>query len=166
MAISIPKVNAIYAGHTALQAASQNGNIEVIQLLLKNNADLEIEDKDGDRAVHHAAFGNEPRVIELLHAHSKNPNTPLDLNSRNKRYQTALHIAVNKSHLEVVKVLLKLGAHPNLQDIDGDMALHDAISKKNEEIAKLLLDANADLSICNKNGFNPIHHAALRGNSG
>ena len=124
------------------------------------------KDKDGDRAIHHAAFGNEPRVIEILYNHSRNPTTLLDLNSRNKRYQTALHIAVNKSHVEVVKVLLKLGAHPNLQDIDGDMALHDAISKKNEEIVKLLLDANADLSISNKNGFNPIHHAALRGNSG
>ena len=35
--------NAVYAGHTALQAASQNGHIEVIKLLLKQNADVEIE---------------------------------------------------------------------------------------------------------------------------
>lgn len=31
-------------------------------MLLNYNADIEIEDKDGDRAVHHAAFGDEPAV--------------------------------------------------------------------------------------------------------
>lgn len=38
-----------------------------------------------------------------------------DLNARNKRRQTALHIAVNKGHVGVVKTLLELGCHPSLQ---------------------------------------------------
>ena len=61
--------------------------------MLRRCAELEIEDKDGDRAVHHAAFGDEPAVMELL-AHAG-----ADLNARNKRRQTALHIAVNKGHI-------------------------------------------------------------------
>ena len=68
-----------------------------------------VQDKDGDRAVHHAAFGDEPGVMELL-AHAG-----ADLNARNKRRQTALHIAVNKGHVGVVKTLLELGCHPSLQ---------------------------------------------------
>lgn len=163
------KVNGLFAGHTALQAASQNGNIDIIKILLKYNVDLEIEDKDGDRAIHHAAFGDEPDVIELLALNSSrnSPSTSIgiDLNSRNKKRQTALHIAVNKGHLNVVKVLIKFGALISLQDADGDTPLHDAISKKNDLIIDLLLEANADLSICNNNGFNSIHHAALRGNT-
>ncbi len=67
------------------------------------------QDKDGDRAVHHAAFGDEPAVIELLHRGGA------DLNARNKRRQTPLHIGVNKGHVGVVKVLLDLGCHPSLQ---------------------------------------------------
>ena len=78
-------------------------------MLLRRCAELEIEDKDGDRATHHAAFGDEPSVMELL-AHAG-----ADLNARNKRRQTALHIAVNKGHVGVVKVLLDLGCHPSLQ---------------------------------------------------
>ena len=130
-----PNVNGVFAGHTALQAASQNGHLEVsshfifttfvkqlhyilrkssnvnlranieshlhlfqvIRLLLRRCAELEIEDKDGDRAVHHAAFGDEPAVMELL-AHAG-----ADLNARNKRRQTALHIAVNKGHIGMYK---------------------------------------------------------------
>lgn len=68
-----------------------------------------IKDKDGDRAVHHAAFGDEPGVMELL------ARAGADLNARNKRRQTALHIAVNKGHIGVVKTLLYLECHPSLQ---------------------------------------------------
>ena len=117
------------------------------------------KDKDGDRAIHHASFGNEPKVIELLNSGASR----CDLNARNKRRQTALHIAVNKLHEEVIKVLLRLGAHPSLQDAEGDTPIHDAISKKSESIIQLLLDANTDLTLCNNHGFNPIHLAALRG---
>ena len=177
-------INGVFASHTALQAASQNGHLEVIKVLLKYQADVEIEDKDGDRAVHHAAFGDEYGVIELL----KQVNA--DLNARNKRRQTPLHIAVNKGHIGVVKALLELGCHPSLQvmpgdfvflspktdfssfsqtltlfqDSEGDTALHDAISKKRDDILSLLLDHNADVSVTNNNGFNALHHAALRGN--
>lgn len=107
-------VNGVFAGHTALQAASQNGHLEVIQVLLRYQADVEIEDKDGDRAVHHAAFGDEPGAVELL------ANAGADLNARNKRRQTALHIAINKGHVGVVRTLLQLGCHTSLQDSEGD----------------------------------------------
>ena len=37
------QVNGVFAGHTALQAASQNGHIEVIKVLMKCDVDMEIE---------------------------------------------------------------------------------------------------------------------------
>ena len=117
--ISQANVNGVFAGHTSLQAASQNGHLDVIKVLLKYSADVEIEDKDGDRAVHHAAFGDEPAVIRLL------AQSGADLNARNKRRQTALHIAVNKGHNNVVKTLLELRCHPSLQDSEGDTPMHD-----------------------------------------
>lgn len=122
IAASQANVNGVFAGHTSLQAASQNGHLDVIKVLLKFHADVEIEDKDGDRAVHHAAFGDEPTVIKLL------AQAGADLNARNKRRQTALHIAVNKGHNNVVKTLLELRCHPSLQDSEGDTPLHDGES--------------------------------------
>lgn len=155
---SLANVNGVFAGHTALQAAAQNGHLDVIKILLKFHADVEIEDKDGDRAVHHAAFGDEPLVIKLL------SQAGADLNARNKRRQTALHIAVNKGHNNVVKTLLDLGCHPSLQDSEGDTPLHDGISKDNDFTTSLLLDFGADITLTNNNGFNALHHAALKGN--
>ncbi|CAF1414797.1 unnamed protein product, partial [Rotaria sordida] len=152
-------VNGIFAGHTPLQAAAQNGHLDIIRLLIQHDVNLEIEDKDGDRAVHHAAFGDEAEVLELL------AKSSVDLNARNKRRQTALHIGVCKGHFDVCKTLLSNGAHPGIQDSDGDTPLHDAISKRRDDLIIILLEYNADVATCNNNGFNSIHHAALRGNS-
>ncbi|XP_071540377.1 E3 ubiquitin-protein ligase mib1 [Panulirus ornatus] len=151
-------VNGVFAGHTALQAASQNGHLEVIHILLRHSAHVEKEDKDGDRAIHHAAYGDEPGVVQILAA------AGADLNARSKRRQTPLHVAVNKGHVGVVKTLLELGGHPSLQDHEGDTPLHDAVSKKRDDILTLLLDHAADITLTNNNGFNSLHHAALRGN--
>ena len=38
-------MNGVYAGHTALQAASQNGHVEVVKILMKYDVDLEVEVK-------------------------------------------------------------------------------------------------------------------------
>lgn len=151
-------VDSIFAGHTALQAACQNGQTDAVKLLIKLKADTEIQDKDGDRAVHHATFSDNGTVIKMLH------EANADLNARNNRRQTSLHVAVNKGHLESVKALLNAGAHPNLQDSEGDTALHDAITKKRCDIVEILIEGGIDISLTNNNGFNGIHHAALRGN--
>ena len=50
-------------------------------------------------------------MIEILHRGGA------DLNARNKRRQTPLHIGVNKGHIGVVKALLEIGCHPSLQVI-------------------------------------------------
>lgn len=118
-----------------------------------------LQDKDGDRAVHHATFSDVECVIRIL------GEAGADLNARNKRRQTALHVAVNKGHLRNVKELMELRAHVNLQDSEGDTALHDAITKKRDDIVQVLVDSGADIALTNSNGFNAIHHAALRGNA-
>ncbi|XP_028968353.1 E3 ubiquitin-protein ligase MIB1 [Galendromus occidentalis] len=151
-------VNGVYELHTALQAACQNGHMAVIRVLLTYGADVEIEDNHGDRAIHHAAFGDEPGAIQLL------AQANGDLNARNKQRQTPLHIAVSMGHKMAVEILLKSGCHVSLQDCEGNTPLHDAISKKREDIMQLLLQRDADILLANNNGFNSLHHAALRGN--
>ena len=124
------------------------------------------QDKDGDRCIHHAAYGNEPKVIDLIVSFNNGTlKNIVDINSRNKRRQTALHISVSKGYVDMVKTLLKHGAHPSLQDAQGDTPLHDAIIKENDEIVRILLEHNVHIAVTNNNGLNPVQLAALRGNS-
>mgnify|MGYP001794050091 FL=1 len=51
------QVNAKSAGKTALQVASHQGGKEMVLLLLKANADIEVRDDDYDTALHYSAFG-------------------------------------------------------------------------------------------------------------
>ena len=67
------------------------------------------QDKDGDRAIHHAVYGGCLAVVEELRA------AGVDLNARNCRRQTPLHVAVNKGRRDIVERLLDAGCHPCLQ---------------------------------------------------
>jgi hypothetical protein len=89
----------------------------------------------------------------------------VDLNSRNRKGQTAMHIAINKGYVKVVRTLLKLGAQINVQDSEGDTPLHDAITKRFDAIVDTLLEWNANMAIVNKVDFNVIQHAVLMDNT-
>ena len=60
------QVDSVFAGHTALQAACQNGQVEAIRILLEFKADTEMQDKDGDRAIHHAIFCDKGTTIKPI----------------------------------------------------------------------------------------------------
>lgn len=130
------------------------------------------------------SLSNQPEIVELLL--QKNSN----INCINKNGCSALHVAVNKQHINCVKMLLKYKCDCNLQvcscllfqailkiisvtiifkDSYGDTALHDIIgkevTKESKQIIELLLSVpSINLSLRNKRGFNTLHHASLKGN--
>lgn len=112
--------------------------------------------------MHHAALGNHVKIVEILFEQAVDKNK--FINSRNKKLQSAMHIAVCYEHLEMVKFLVKLGINLNLQDKNGDTPLHDSILIKNDKIINFLLNSNSELTILNNENFNPIQYAALKGN--
>ena len=59
-------MNAKSAGKTALQVASHQGGRDMVNLLLKAHADVELKDSDGDTALHYSAFG----YVFVLHLRS------------------------------------------------------------------------------------------------
>ena len=59
--------------------------------------------------VHKAAYCNDTSKLEQL------AKAGADLNSRNSKRQSALHVAVNKGHIRAVRYLLTLKANPSLQ---------------------------------------------------
>lgn len=83
------------------------------------------QDKIGDRVIHYAAFGNQPHVVHELCTVFE-----ADINSRNKRGQTPLHIAVNCGYSDVCHMLLRLNCLPNLQ-VSNCFINFNVLNKKN-----------------------------------
>ena len=89
-----------------------------------------------------------------------------DVNEANHMGGTALMFAINKSHNNVVQVLLH---HPQIDikkvDLDGSSALHCAVIGDNLEGLTALLAQHDDLMIINqrsKDGRTPIMEAVAR----
>ncbi|VUZ95856.1 acyl-CoA-binding protein, putative [Plasmodium vivax] len=85
-------------------------------------------------------------------------SNPYLVNKRNSDGLCALHYACDRGYLDIVKVLIELGADVNADDSCGDTALHIAAYSGQTEIIKYLTSAGADVNRKNSEGltFNKI----------
>jgi ankyrin repeat protein len=67
-----------------------------------------------------------------------NPQPDLNAPDLNQRCNTALHLAVERNELEVVKFLLSQGANPNIENYFGKTPLHFAEERNHVEIIEVL----------------------------
>jgi len=70
-----------------------------------------------------------------------------NLEKKNKKGETPLHVACGKGLLDKVRQLLDEGANPNTQDNAGWTPLHEVASCGRTEIAELLLKAGANPTV-------------------
>ncbi len=130
-----------------------------------------------------ARYGEEEVVRELL-ASAAAGQGDLDLNGRDGRGNTALHMASANGNLGIVQLLLaankeassngdesaKMKVDVNATNEHGNSALHwvatqPEMTKEHEAIVELLLSAGADPNIKNDRGRTPLNDAADRGNT-
>jgi ankyrin repeat protein len=97
---------------TALMMASINGHHEIVEKLLKQNADVNDFQKLTDRgadfnptAIAFAAIGNHLKVISTLLTKAHKP-----INLRN-----AMMLAITKKSIDAVKLFLDAGVNPNFE---------------------------------------------------
>ena len=148
-----------FSGRLAISIieAANKGNIEVVKLLLKENADVNIQDKNGVTALMLASLNGHTHVVELLLKENA------DVNIKNKQGMTALNLASLKGHTHVVELLLKDNANVNIQDKNGVTALMLASLKGHTQIVELLLKENADVNIQKKDRLTALVGASENG---
>ena len=103
--------------------------------------------------------GDIVRVRELLDS-GEDPNT-----REHYTYRTALMIASEYGHTEIVRLLLDRGADINSQDNSGDTALIKKSAHGKGDMAEFLLDIGADPNIENIKGDTALMNAARYSNS-
>ena len=160
--------------------AAKKGDLEKVEALLKDNANLVCSKDNHGRTPLHCAVGTRHKdVVELLlasraevNAKGTNGGTPLhmaavggfkevvelllvneaEVNAKNIHGKTPLHYAALNGHKAVMELLLAHGAEFNV---------HDAAAGGDLEKVKALLKDNPDLvSSKDTNGWTPLHWAA------
>ena len=89
----------------------------------------------------------------------------VNVNIVNTVGRTPLHYAAWQGNIDVLKLLLERGAHPDLVDDQGWTQLHYAIRRLhcNEDVVQHLLDRGANPNSVNKSGWTPLHDAIRNG---
>ncbi len=75
---------------------------------------------------------------------------------------TALMWAVMRDYTEIVKLLLDMGADPNIRTKLGETALIDASTSGNIDIVQMLLDKEANPNVKDEDGFSPLLQSVKR----
>ncbi|XP_048697723.2 uncharacterized protein LOC125632890 isoform X3 [Caretta caretta] len=152
---------------------------KVAEMLLKSGADVNVEQENGETAMHIAARHGNLRMIKALIEEGG------ELTSQSKAGECPLHIAVQHSHLPVVEEILnylatekshaEASACVNQENKAGETPLHLAAAVKKDmihfegeetKIIAMLMEYDADISRTTRvNDWSPLLVAAERGHT-
>jgi ankyrin repeat protein len=116
-------------GSTPLIRAANNGELELVKLLLEHGADATLNMADRETPIHAVLAGRASEkdaleLIKVLHEAGADLNSVALVNHIEEvRGGSALHFAVRKRYKEVIKQLASFGIDMNLKDQDGLTAL-------------------------------------------
>lgn len=119
-------------GVTALMSYAWRDDNDVVKKLLDRGAEVNLQDNDGDAALHGVAKSGNVGLLNLLLDKGANPNLT------NKVGGTPLMWAAVFGHEEAAQRLLARGADARLKDAEGKTALDWAITNKREKVVALL----------------------------
>lgn len=119
---------------------------EMVELLIKGGANVNIENHFGDSPLLQAVYRGNHGLVEMLIKHGA------DLNHRNRFGDTPLQEAVNRDLIVMVALLVERGADINAQGRHGDTVLHTAVRRGNRAMVRMLVQAGAVLDVKNDNG--------------
>ncbi len=93
-------------------------------------------------------------IIKLISA-------DIDINIQDKNGNTALILAIDHDHKDIIELLIAANININMQNIYNGTALISAVKKGNINAVKLLIETNADINIQNKYGYTALMIAVL-----
>lgn len=83
-------------------------------------------------------------------------NSKADFDACDEEHNTALHLAAQRGHIEIVKVLLKHGTNCHRKNLTGATALHLAVEHGHEETVKILLANGSKINALDNNLNTPL----------
>ena len=100
-------------GETLLNIATANGHLEIVNLLIRNGAEVNTTDHLDNTALCIAAAKGYDSLVEVF------LQNEADVNHRNLKGETPLIIASEQKNDSTIKLLLDRGANPNMRNYQG-----------------------------------------------
>lgn len=150
----------IHSRRNALLVAAHCGNEEVMDLLIQNNARLEVADGAGCTALHLAASRGHIGVLGLLLLEN------VDIEARNFSGRTALWLAAEQGQLDAARILVATHAKVNSRANNQMTALHVAARQGYAEVVELLISQGADSEAKDALMMTALHYACEEGHPG
>jgi hypothetical protein len=173
-------------GIIPINRAVQNGDRELLELLIQAGADINVKNSRGSTPIHIAVIRGYQELVELL------LRAGADITIQDDAGFTALQIALEKGDESIINLLknhlsqatdevskggsdilrlkdqsweqgyvdqLIANRQLNTRDRNGFTPIHNAILSRNLNLVKLLLKAGADITIADKGGITPLETA-------
>jgi hypothetical protein len=160
--------------------AVEQGNLQIVQLLIEKGADVNVSTQGCAKTALHAAFfidkivpqklGDVKRKARLDEMVKYLVEQGAKVNVEACFYLAPLHLAVYDKNIEMVQYLIKHGADVNLvldwvdENESRATAIGAAVQENNLEIVKCLIEHGANPSLAQDDWLTPIEEALEIGN--
>jgi len=162
--LSLDKVNINSkdkVGRTPLHYAARNGNLEIVELLIKYGAKVSSSSITNEEPLHEAVYKGHLEVAKFL------LDKGAKVNSGSYRGYP-IHMAIDKGDYDMLVMLIKEGADVNAkmsEKLFSLRPLHIAAMKGFLKIAKLLLNKGAEVDVEDLVNKTPLYYALMNGHT-
>jgi hypothetical protein len=132
---------------TAMHAATDSGNTDILSLILEHSVDVDSRDREGATCLHWAH--GKLDIGQCLLDHGAN------INARDKAGLTPLFDAAREGHVEFAQMLLERGAVIDARDNRGRTPLSCAVESGWIQVTRLLLERGAEVNARDESGKTP-----------
>ncbi|MCK4823582.1 ankyrin repeat domain-containing protein, partial [bacterium] len=142
----------------SIHLAAFLGNVERLNSCIKNGADVNQKNTDGQLPLHLAARSGHKHVAELLIA-----NGSLIDEEEDTYHFTPLHFASKCGHIDVANLLIVNGSKIDVRDHHDFTPLHWAALCNQRQLVELLLSKGAEVNAKDKDNRTPLYYSYLFG---
>jgi ankyrin repeat protein len=138
-----------------LFTAIENNNSAVVMRLIKNGANINVRNHEGDTPLIAAVLDGNIPLTQILLQYGAQANTQEEENG-----DTALHLAsFNRGDPHLAELLIRYGANIEARNNEGDTPLISAVLQQNVPFVEVLLQHGADMYAKNAEGRSPFDYA-------
>jgi len=137
--------------------ACRYGHVSEVEVLSSKGANIHYSDEDdpfGATCLSEASRRGKAQIVQLL------IDQGVSVDDKISHDITALHLACERGHIDVVRVLLDNHAQPSPAELFNlDTPLHYAAANDHDAICALLISHGVDANLRNRTGDTPLHIA-------